>query len=139
MRYVNTTTARRCCWVLAIVVCLVVTLVYGGTLIERYMDYPIRTEVGVSHDETMPLPAITICPADRFDLTRLDQLWHRHFGNSAINAINATRQYQQLADLMDVHTLWQHIAYRNAVDLIPLVMYTSHNIANSNNDMVGIQ
>ena len=54
-----------CVWLLCYLSCVAVTLVYGLNLVEKYINYPIRTQVVITYNETMTMPAITICPADR--------------------------------------------------------------------------
>lgn len=77
----------------------------------------------------MTLPAITICPLDRFDLVRLRQLWlatTKTITNISSGQLlpNASEQYYQLADRFAVDDLWRRIAYENTRLVFPVVLRT---------------
>lgn len=104
--------------------CVAVTLVCGVLLIVKYLDSPIRTQVDISYNQTMPMPTIVICPTGRFNLKRVDTLWHQHFDPEYKigDVIDPAIQYQQLADVMDVMSLWNNISFDDRYDMITAVI-----------------
>lgn len=112
---------------MAVLVCLSLALVHGGGLLLRYRTYPTRIQLSVSDRQGIPLPALTVCPWDRFDLARLESLWRAEMPSSpaAASAPDAKEQYYQLADRMPIDELWSRIAYPEASALFPMVNYCS--------------
>ena len=93
--------------------CVAVTIGHGISLVHRYQGHPIRIQLEFGNNQSMAVPAITICPSDRFDLVRLNRLWQQHFDPNRSSTLvpDYNQQYHQLADLMDVDILWKKIAY----------------------------
>lgn len=112
---------RRLVWLTALTTCLVLAVVHGASLIQRYRSYPTRVQLDVSNRQGIALPAVTVCPLDRFDVNRLERLW-RHTIGGPTQAPDATDQYYQLADLLPVQELWHKIAYSDAQTLFSLVI-----------------
>ena len=116
-------------WAIAVTVCLALVIVHGSSLIQRYLTYPTRIQLDVSNRQEMTLPAITICPLDRFDLVRLRRLWlatTKTITNISSGQLlpNASEQYYQLADRFAVDELWRRIAYENTRLVFPMVLRT---------------
>ncbi|KZS13489.1 Uncharacterized protein APZ42_021368 [Daphnia magna] len=111
---------RRLVWLTALTTCLVLAVVHGASLIQRYRSYPTRVQLDVSNRQGIALPAVTVCPLDRFDVNRLERLWRHTIGGPA-QAPDATDQYYQLADLLPVQELWHKIAYSDAQTLFSLL------------------
>lgn len=112
---------RRLVWLTALTTCLVLAVVHGASLIQRYRSYPTRVQLDVSNRQGIALPAVTVCPLDRFDVNRLERLWRHTIGGPA-QAPDATDQYYQLADLLPVQELWHKIAYSDAQTLFSVVI-----------------
>jgi hypothetical protein len=121
---------RRLIWIVSLLSCLILVIVHGASLVQRYRTYPTRVQLDVSNRQGIALPAVTVCPLDRFDLNRLQLLWRRRIDDVA-NATgtgatrttpDATEKYYQLADVMPVQELWQEIAYSDVETLFPLVI-----------------
>ena len=103
--------------------CVILVVVHGASLVQRYRTYPTRVQLDVSNRQGIALPAVTVCPLDRFDVNRLQRLWRRRIGDAAGAATpDATDKYYQLADVMPVQELWQEIAYSDAETLFPVVI-----------------
>lgn len=105
-------------------------VVHGGGLIQRYRSYPTRVQLDVSNRQGIPLPAVTVCPLDRFDVNRLQLLWRQTIvafndSNSTGPEPEPTEMYYQLAGLLPVDELWNKIAFPNARALFPMVIYFS--------------
>lgn len=92
------------------------------SLIQRYQTYPTRVQLDVSNRQGIPLPAVTVCPLDRFNVNRLERLWLETIGGTAAPAPDAAEQYYQLADMLPVEELWHKIAYSDVTTLFPVVI-----------------
>ena len=121
-------------WMAAVLTCLSLALFHGGALLARYRTYPTRIQLSVSERQGTPLPALTVCPWDRFDLARLERLWRETnapqrpaAGPGAAIADphpDAKAQYEQLAERMPIDELWSRIAYPEPSSLFPMVIPT---------------
>ena len=78
----------------------------------------------MSNRQGIPLPAVTVCPLDRFDVNRLEQLWRQTIDDNAQQQKppDPTEQYYQLAGVLPVDELWHKIAYPTPADLFPMVI-----------------
>lgn len=126
---------RKGIWSAVVLLSLVLVLVHGGGLLLRFQTYPIRIQLSMADERAAPLPALTVCPLDRFDLTRLEHLWKellyekgsnsedgpRGNENAAVIPLDPKEQYYQLAGMIPIDQLWERIAYHNATSLFPLV------------------
>jgi hypothetical protein len=124
---------RRLIWIMSLMSCLLLVIVHGAGLVQRYRTYPTRVQLDVSNRQGMALPAVTVCPLDRFDVKRLHRLWRRQLriDDDPAAATSLTQQppdamemYYQLADVMPVQELWHEIAYSNVETLFPLVYFS---------------
>ncbi|XP_057368341.1 acid-sensing ion channel 2-like [Daphnia carinata] len=112
---------RRLIWLTALTTCLVLAAVHGASLMQRYRSYPTRVQLDVANRQGIALPAVTVCPLDRFDVNRLERLWRHTIGHDAhAEAPHAADQYYQLADVLPVQELWNKIAYTDAQTLFPV-------------------
>ncbi len=116
-------------WLLFVVICLSLILVHGGGLLMRFRTYPTWIQLTVADRRGSALPALTVCPLDRFDLARLERLWReemmmmRETDGMTLPAMpDAREQYYQLAERMRIEELWRQIAYQNPSDLFPMVI-----------------
>ena len=117
---------RRMIWLASFVTCLLLAVVYGVGLIHRYRTYPTRVQLDVSNRQGIPLPAVTVCPLDRFDINRLEQLWRqnkmeRTHPRADQRPLNSTEKYYQLADVVPLDELGRNLAYPNAKSIFPTV------------------
>lgn len=111
---------RRLIWSGSLIACLALAGVHGIGLLRRYRTYPTRVQLDVSNRQGMPLPAVTVCPLDRFDLERLARLYREAFRAGEAEP-HPVEQYYQLAGVMPIDQLWTRIAYSNATHLFPMV------------------
>lgn len=115
---------RRLIWLASFVTCLSLAVVHGVGLIHRYRSYPTRVQLDVSDRQGIALPAVTVCPLDRFDIHRLEQLWRQR--GPAVEQqrrLSVTEKYYLLAGVMSVDELWRNLAYPNAKSLFPMVSF----------------
>ena len=103
--------------------CVILVIVHGAGLVQRYRTYPTRVQLDVSNRQGIALPAVTVCPLDRFDVKRLQRLWRQKMDPGKVeNPPDTTEMYYQLADVLPVQELWEEIAYSDVETLFPLVI-----------------
>lgn len=112
----------------SLLTCLILAVVHGAGLIQRYRTYPTRVQLDVSNRQGIPLPAVTVCPLNRFHVKRLQLLWRQTMTGSndsnsrTIRLPKPVEQYYQLAGVLPIDQLWTRISYPDVKSLFLMVI-----------------
>ncbi|CAB4033311.1 amiloride-sensitive sodium channel subunit gamma-2-like, partial [Paramuricea clavata] len=65
---------RRFLWLLISVTCYALTIMYCMSLVNNYLDKPIKTTVDISYEKNINFPSVTVCNLNQFRKSKLQEV-----------------------------------------------------------------
>ncbi|KAL9986155.1 hypothetical protein ACROYT_G000249 [Oculina patagonica] len=67
----STTNTRKCFWVLLCLAAFSVSVIHVMAFVKEYLSFPVKTEVDMVHESSLPFPSVTVCNLNQFKRSRL--------------------------------------------------------------------